>query len=68
MDGLLTPPFHVTHVDAHADLGLGDAGYVYLLTELLLEDPRDRWWPRTGTTGLNDANHLAFAIALPLGR
>ena len=34
-DGLLIAPFHVTHVDAHADLGLGDAGYVYLLTELL---------------------------------
>jgi len=24
--GLLRPPFHVTHVDAHADLGLGDSG------------------------------------------
>src|SRR5690242_18621207 len=31
--GTLVPPFHVTHVDAHADLGLGDVGYVYLLTE-----------------------------------
>jgi hypothetical protein len=30
---LLVPPFHVTHVDAHADLGLGDAGYRYLLTD-----------------------------------
>lgn len=25
-DGLLVPPFDVTHLDAHADLGLGDAG------------------------------------------
>jgi hypothetical protein len=62
-DGLLVPPFHVTHVDAHADLGLGDAGYVYLLTELLLLAPNDRQHPLTGMTGLNDGNHLAFAIA-----
>ena len=26
--GLLQAPFHVTHVDAHADLGIGDAGYI----------------------------------------
>lgn len=25
--GQLQAPFHVTHVDAHADVGLGDAGY-----------------------------------------
>src|ERR1019366_8668845 len=30
-DGMLVPPFHVTHIDAHADLGLGDAGYVHLI-------------------------------------
>jgi hypothetical protein len=62
-DGSLTAPFHVTHIDAHADLGLGDSGYLYLLTELLLLDPEDRQHPRTGTSGLNDGNHLAFAIA-----
>lgn len=61
--GALLPPFHVTHVDAHADLGLGDAGYVYLLTELLGLPPDQRTHPRTGNGGLNDANHLAFAIA-----
>lgn len=57
------PPFHVTHVDAHADLGLGDAGYVYLLTELLRKRPEERQNPIVGPSGLNDGNHLAFAIA-----
>lgn len=61
--GTLVPPFHVTHVDAHADLGLGDAGYQYLLTELLHEPPEDRQYPSAGPSGLNDGNHLAFAIA-----
>lgn len=62
-EGLLVPPFHVTHVDAHADLGLGDAGYVYLLTDLLFQDVEDRQNPIVGSSGLNDGNHLAFAIA-----
>jgi hypothetical protein len=30
--GALDIPFDVVHVDAHADLGSGDAGYVYLMT------------------------------------
>src|SRR4051812_25445661 len=45
-DGLLVPPFHVTHVDAHADLGMGDCGYVYLLTDLLREAPDARDAPK----------------------
>jgi hypothetical protein len=62
-EGLLVPPFHVTHVDAHADLGGGDAGYVYLLTELLLKPVEERRSPRVGDDGLGDGNYLAFAIA-----
>jgi hypothetical protein len=61
--GELVPPFHVTHVDAHADLGLGDAGYKYLMTELLFEAPEDRRSPKLGESGLGDGNYLAFAIA-----
>lgn len=61
--GLLLPPFHVTHVDAHSDLGLGDSGYVYLLTELLREPLEDRRDPRIGDDALGDGNYLAFAIA-----
>lgn len=61
--GLIVPPFHVTHVDAHADLGLGDSGYVYLLTELVRAPLRERRDPKVGLRGLGDGNYLAFAIA-----
>lgn len=55
----LRAPFHVTHVDAHADLGLGDAGYVHLLTELMWRAPEGR---RDPGAALNDGNYLAFAV------
>ena len=61
--GLLTTPFHVTHVDAHADLGLGDAGWAYLMTELVHKPPAERVNPRTGEQGLNEGNFLLFALA-----
>src|SRR5579875_2152894 len=61
--GVLVPPFHVTHVDAHADLGLGDCGYVHLLTELLALPADRRHDPRVGDDGLGDGNYLAFAVA-----
>jgi hypothetical protein len=61
--GLLQAPFHVTHIDAHADLGLGDCGYVYLLTELLALPLDARRDPRRGEDALGDGNYLAFAIA-----
>jgi hypothetical protein len=63
--GLLKPPFHVTHVDAHADLGLGDAGYMYLMTSLLLQEHEDRAYPAPppGRTGLTEGNFLLYAIA-----
>jgi hypothetical protein len=59
--GKLAPPFAVTHVDGHADLGLGDIGYDYLITELLFAPPKDRQFPKTGI--VTDGNWLAFAIA-----
>jgi hypothetical protein len=60
-DGKLTLPLSVTHVDAHSDLGLGDATYINLLTELLFLDVDDRC---PGAAELvNDGNYLAFAIA-----
>lgn len=61
--GLLRVPFHVTHIDAHADLGQSDCGYVYLLTELLALPLDARRDPRRGEDGLSDGNYLAFAIA-----
>jgi hypothetical protein len=63
-EGIMSVPFHVTHVDAHADLGLGDAAYVYLMTEVLLNDPDHRTYPNEGgPRGLSEGNYLAFAVA-----
>lgn len=61
--GALPYPFSVTHADAHADLGSGDPGYVYLMTDLLFKDVADRTNPDVGTHGLGDGNFLAFAVA-----
>jgi hypothetical protein len=57
--GVLRAPFHVTHIDAHADLGLGDSGFIHLLSELVFRDVADR---RDPGEALNDSNYLAFAI------
>jgi UPF0489 domain len=61
--GSLQPPFSVTHVDGHADLGLGDIGYEYLMTELLFLTPEERQSPKSGPGGVDDGNWLAFAVA-----
>lgn len=62
-EGSLTTPFHVTHLDAHADMGMGDTGYVYVMTELLLRDPEDRTYPPEGEGKLNASNFVLFAVA-----
>lgn len=62
-DGTLSCPFTVCHVDAHADLGQGDSGWVYLLTELLAQPLQNRTEPRFAQNCLNSGNYLAFAIA-----
>ena len=61
--GVLEPPFSVTHVDAHADLGLGDSGYIYLLTELVFQPLEARRFPRVGHDAFTDGNWLSFAVA-----
>lgn len=63
-NGHLIAPFEVVHVDAHADLGLGDASWAYILSELLVLPPEKRQSPKTtGLQGLGFGNYLAFAIA-----
>lgn len=62
-NGLVTEPFRVAHVDAHADLGLGEGNYVYLLTELLWEPMERRRFPVEGSGGMTDGSYLAFAAA-----
>ncbi|MBT0568648.1 UPF0489 family protein [Williamsia sp. CHRR-6] len=61
---ILTPPFHVTHLDAHADLGLGENGYTYLMTELLFTPPTDRPYAvqPDGRTGITEGSFLLYAI------
>ncbi|MBZ5703796.1 MAG: UPF0489 family protein [Acidobacteriia bacterium] len=63
LDGRLTAPFVVVHVDAHADLGVGSSAWKYLETELLGLPLAERAKPRRGKNGLNLANYLLFAIA-----
>jgi len=63
-EGLLQPPFEVVHIDAHADLGFGDASVPYVVTELLSLSPDERAFPRVGgREGLGPGNYLLFAIA-----
>ena len=58
----LSVPFEVVHADSHADLGLGDAGWVYLMGELLHLPKESRSYPKVGTKYMNLGNYLAFAI------
>jgi hypothetical protein len=61
--GDLAVPFEVVHVDAHSDLGCGDSGYVYLMTDILNRDVDERRHPDIGRTKMNSGNFLAFALA-----
>ncbi len=57
-------PFVVVHVDAHADLGLGDKSWKYIMGELLHKPVKERWYPKEDVgSSLNPANYLAFALA-----
>lgn len=74
--GRLAAPFEVVHVDAHADLGLGDASYTYLMGELVFEPIETRYeilkMRRPGSRtemldlandALTDGNWLMFVLA-----
>jgi hypothetical protein len=56
-----TPPFELVHADAHADLGMGDAAYPYIMSELLHLSLFDRMTPDESEIG--PGNYLVFAIA-----
>ncbi|MCX4246010.1 hypothetical protein [Paraliomyxa miuraensis] len=55
-------PVRLMHVDAHADLGSGDTGYVYLLSDWL-QRPHPRPDPENEHNRMNLGNWLAFAAA-----
>ena len=62
--GQLRVPFHLTHVDSHADMGMGDASSSYIMGELLHQNPKDRNNPkRGGHDGLLEGNFISFAVA-----
>ncbi|MBP7107739.1 MAG: UPF0489 family protein [Chitinophagaceae bacterium] len=57
--------FSIDHIDAHADLGMGDASFKYIFTDILFRPLRERAYPEiiNGWSGLSSGNFLAFAIA-----
>lgn len=56
--------FSIDHLDAHADLGLGDTSFMYIITELMYQPLRCRFNPKVNYPGgLSEGNFLAFAIA-----
>ena len=65
-EGRLTAPFHVTHVDAHSDLGIGQPGPGFVLYNVLSMAPQrrleiDRFYAQHK---LDEANYLLFALAM----
>lgn len=63
--GRLTAPFHVTHVDAHSDLGIGRPGPHYVLKTVLSMPPnrRTELALHYERRQLDEANYLLFALA-----
>lgn len=57
--------FSIDHVDAHADLGLGDASYKHISGKILHMPLTERHKIKlfNGYLGLSSGNYLAFAIA-----
>jgi hypothetical protein len=57
--------FSVDHIDAHADLGLGDASFKYIATSILKKPINERAYPNkiNGWEGLSAGNYLAFLVA-----
>ena len=63
--GLLSRPFSVVHVDAHADLGIGKPGPGIVLNGVLgiHPDRRDAYMRYYENRQLDEANYLLFALA-----
>ncbi len=64
--GRLSSPFHVTHVDAHSDLGIGFPGPNYVLFNVLSMPVDKRRNPALfyAQHKLDEANYLLFALAM----
>lgn len=57
--------FSIDHVDAHADLGLGDNSYTYISTSVLHKSLKDRYYlkNRNKYSKLSPGNFLSYLIA-----
>jgi hypothetical protein len=53
----------VTHIDAHADLGLGGNSWVHVVQTLLHLPPEQRTDPPKGPQYLHHGSYLAYALA-----
>ncbi len=63
--GTLKPPFEVIHVDAHADMGLGNLASLYVAEELLAQPLNRRRVPRGNEPwALNNCNFILYALAM----
>jgi hypothetical protein len=58
-------PIHVTHVDAHSDLGIGRPGPAYVLESVITRPPEARGSVESHRAAkkLDEANYLLFALA-----
>ncbi len=65
LEGRLTVPFTVTHIDAHSDLGIGAPGPGYVLQSVLCRPAGERPEPERYREihQLDEANYLLFALA-----
>jgi hypothetical protein len=53
----------LTHIDAHADLGMGDLSFRDLMGHHLHKQISERSNPKRGINGLNHGSYLAYAVA-----
>lgn len=60
---ILTTPFEVVHVDAHSDMGLGEASWVYIMTKFLFLRQEEKPLPENVNGFLTSGSYLAFALA-----
>jgi hypothetical protein len=59
--GTLRIPFDVVHVDAHADLGMGDGSWTHIMGELVHRPVAERQFHCASQLG--EGNYLAYAVA-----
>jgi hypothetical protein len=60
----LLTPFELVHVDAHADLGMGQwSPFEYLLADLMHRPVQERTSPSRGDSGLNRGTVMLFIAA-----